>query len=150
MMLKKKNGFTVVEIMVALVIGSVIMMVAGTLLYQSYVHWADNVVDVDLQRDATFAMDLMARAVRQSTSSQVTVAGGGEALTAGITSFVLNGDGDTIIYTPDTTDPNPINLATDRVNTLSFTLNADTVDIQFVLQDGARSMTVNSEIAFRN
>ncbi|GAV22958.1 PilW family protein [Carboxydothermus pertinax] len=64
----KEKGFTLVELLVVLVIGSIIMMVVMNLFIFSYNLWFKGQKTIDYQEQLRFALDRMAREVRTATA----------------------------------------------------------------------------------
>lgn len=64
-----KKGFTIIELMVAIILSSILAITAGVMLYYVFSSWKNNNIAIELQRDATIAMDMMARRIRSSTST---------------------------------------------------------------------------------
>lgn len=67
----KKQGFSLIELMVAMVAFSVLTLVVGTLIVYSWMGWRDHTESVNMQRDAMIAMRIMAKEIRSSNISEV-------------------------------------------------------------------------------
>jgi len=66
-----KKGFTIIELMVGVVLSSILAITAGVMLYYIFSSWKNNSIAVELQRDATVAIDMMARRIRPSPGTYI-------------------------------------------------------------------------------
>jgi len=64
--LYKKKAFTLVELMVAMVVAAIVILTVAAVLLMAYRSWNTNNAYVSLRRDAAFAVELMARDIRES------------------------------------------------------------------------------------
>lgn len=67
MMIKRKNnknGFTLVELIIGIVISAVIALTAGIMLVGIFLAWQRAESYAELQRDGAFALDIMSREIR--------------------------------------------------------------------------------------
>ncbi|GAV25938.1 prepilin-type N-terminal cleavage/methylation domain-containing protein [Carboxydothermus islandicus] len=64
----KDKGFTLVELLVVLVIGSIILLVVFNLFVFTYNLWFKGQKAIDYQEQLRFAMDRMAREIRTATA----------------------------------------------------------------------------------
>lgn len=144
-----KKGFTAVELMVAMVSGSVLAITAGTMLFYGYLGWQRNLVNTEVQRDATFAMDFISRAIRPAIATNV-VAGGSTikiTQTNGVEVTIFKQVND-LVHMSSTNTTVLINGRL-QVFTVGVVSNQGiTVDMQ--VQEGEASTQVNSFYAFRN
>lgn len=62
----RKTGFTLVELMIAIAASAIVMLTVGVLLVSAIRSWRSNNAYVDMRRDAAFAMEMMARDIRQA------------------------------------------------------------------------------------
>lgn len=147
---KKEKGFTIVELMVGIIITSVLVLTIGSMLFYTYVSWFKNCDAVELQRDATIAMDMIARSIRPRTILQISASG--PILTAGSEKFEVSGSD--LRYYPDTV-ANPgdyIEIVKGKITTPSpFTKVGASrfVRVNMVLEDNTESITVQSIINYR-
>ena len=65
----KRNGFTLVELMIAIVSGAVLAGIVSLILFMTYRSWRTDNEYASLRRDTAFAMQLMAKEVRISSYS---------------------------------------------------------------------------------
>ncbi|AMC99278.1 PilW family protein [Halomonas chromatireducens] len=89
MMSPRQEGFSLVELMVALVIGLIIILGAGQLFLMGFQNFQQLRVISDKQAALTFASDVMARDVRRAES--VEIGSGGHELAVVV-------DGESYIY----------------------------------------------------
>ncbi|MBN3037932.1 MAG: type II secretion system protein [Candidatus Omnitrophica bacterium] len=146
--IRKKRGFTIVELMVGIVVSSILALTAGTMLVFISLSWRRGTDSTELQRDATFAMDMFSRAIRPGHTSYIQASG--STLIAGAKSFYLSGT--SLWYDPDMgTTGDEVEIIKDKVSSLTFTKDptAHSVDINMVLQDSPDSITLNAEITYR-
>jgi Tfp pilus assembly protein PilW len=64
----KKNGFTLVELMLAAVGSAMLVLIVVLILFMSYREWRTNNDYAQLRRDTAFAVQLMAKEIRNSAS----------------------------------------------------------------------------------
>jgi len=70
-MMHKKKALTLVELMVAMAIAAILILTVVTVLLMAYRAWNTNNAYVSLRRDAAFAMEIMARDIRESTLNDI-------------------------------------------------------------------------------
>jgi len=163
---KKNKGFTLVELMAGVIMSAILAITIGMMLYFSYSNWRTNSEAIELQRDATIAMEMISRAIRPAATIAIpdTVHGAGDYsieitdATGNAVSFYLVDDGGlgTLFYDPDGGTHNEdecIVIVDNKIDDLSFANHAtipNTIVIKMVLQNNATSTTVDSAISFRN
>jgi Tfp pilus assembly protein PilW len=69
----KQDGFTLVELMIAMVSSAVLALIVALILFISYRSWSTNSDYARLRRDTAFAVQLMAKEIRSSSFSGITV-----------------------------------------------------------------------------
>lgn len=62
----RKNGLTLIELMVTMVAAAILILIVALILIMAYRSWRINNAFVDLRRDSAFAFSMMARDVRES------------------------------------------------------------------------------------
>ena len=70
---RSKSGFTLVELMVTAVAFAILALATGSMLVFGWQGWSRMNDSLDMQRDASLAMRVMAREVRKSAIADVTV-----------------------------------------------------------------------------
>jgi Tfp pilus assembly protein PilW len=73
-MCKKKVGFTLVELMIAMVSSAILALIVALILFMSYREWRADNEYARLRRDAAFAVQIMAKDIRNSSYSNITEA----------------------------------------------------------------------------
>ena len=69
-----KNGFTLVELMVAMVSGALLAIIVSLILFMTYRSWRTDNEYARLRRDTAFAVQLMAKEIRNSSSNGIIAA----------------------------------------------------------------------------
>ena len=148
-------GFTMVELLVALVASSILAITAGITLVYAYSGWRRNNAAVELQRDATLAMYRLSRAVRGASANDVTTPLAGqsaERLTIQTTEFRV--DGDHLLYDPDTgIGGDEVVIVDGRLKTFTVTNLSTGIGVSIVLElqnENSDEIAITSAItAFR-
>lgn len=78
-----RSAFSLVEMMVAMLSGSILLLLVGSLLILGHRSWLDGNRRVELQRDATLAMEAIGFQVRSAQSSAPTVSADNSTLFLG-------------------------------------------------------------------
>ena len=90
---KSSSGFTIFEVLVAMLATSILILIVGLMLYVGWLGWRRNSESVNMQRDASLAMRIMAREIRRTPIDEITI---GNSLicanTNGTYSFTMSGD----------------------------------------------------------
>lgn len=68
---KQKTGFTVVELLVAMVAFGILVLTVTLTLICTWMSWGDFTDSVNMQRDAMIAMKVMAKEIRNSSISEI-------------------------------------------------------------------------------
>lgn len=68
---KGQKGFTLIELLTATVISAIVIAAAGTILFYGQRSWGNTWKRVNLQRDASYAMQRMTRPIKAGTSARV-------------------------------------------------------------------------------
>lgn len=69
------RGFTIVELMIAILISSILILTAGIMLYYGWKGWHKNSVKMALQGDAIYAMDILDRTIRPVKNADLSISG---------------------------------------------------------------------------
>ncbi len=97
---KSQKGFTVIELMIAAAAAAILILAAGMIIVTGQTSWNRVWRDVNLQRDASYAMLLMTRSIQSAKSAEKST-------------------NQRILYIPKQSDPN-----------ITFTYAADTNNLQ--------------------
>lgn len=68
---KGQKGFTLIELTIAMFTGTIVILAAGSILFYGQKSWNNTWKRVNLQRDASYAMQTITRAVKAGTSARV-------------------------------------------------------------------------------
>jgi prepilin-type N-terminal cleavage/methylation domain-containing protein len=63
---KRQSGFSLVELMLAMVATAILSLAVGIMLVYAFRGWRQNTESVQMQRNATLAMRVMAREIRRT------------------------------------------------------------------------------------
>lgn len=69
---KTKEGFTLVELLVAMLAFSIMILAVGLMLVYGWLGWRQTTHSVNMQRDAVLAMEQIAREIRTSNIADIT------------------------------------------------------------------------------
>ncbi len=151
-LLENKKSFTIIELIVAIAVSSIIALTAGAMVYFSFSSWQRNVVSVELQRDYTFAMNMFSSVIRPARAGQIKIEDSDSTLIVGDRSFYVDSE-DTLWYDPDITVSNDENaIIRNKVTQLSFVKNESSglVEVSMTLEDEEKSLTSDFSIGYRN
>lgn len=145
-----KKGFTLVETMAAMLAGVVLALTAGAMLVFGHAAWVDHTDSVKMQNDASLAMLVIGREIRESGLTDITyptngLAFAGNAVRSNATSIVVSGS--QLVF-----QPSGFILVEDWVNSFTAQLNGTRVDVSLQLRGGRRmnETTVNASFFPRN
>jgi len=74
---KGQKGFTLIELTIAIITGTIVIVAVGSILFYGQKSWNNTWKRVNLQRDASYAMQRMTRPVKAGTSARVEANGRG-------------------------------------------------------------------------
>ncbi len=153
-----QRGFTLTELIVSIGV-TLVVILAGVVTYIGTIHsWEGTASLTRLQREASFAMEIMVRDVRDASSCDIS--GGGDSLTV----YFWTGTVDSVIaiyYLDDQDrliDMDGTVLVTE-VDSLGFTAAGGTVNIDVLLKDKMetpgesqddQAILMSSSVACRN
>jgi len=72
-----RKGFTLVELALVMVIGAIMILAAGIVLWSGQILWNKAWSKVNLQRDASYALNRMSRSIRGGSSAELESTGKG-------------------------------------------------------------------------
>ncbi|MEI6971112.1 MAG: hypothetical protein WCL44_06300 [bacterium] len=154
--LKDTGGHTLVELIVGAAAAAVLAVTLGAMLFYGYLTWGRNSLAVDLHRDATLAMETLARSLRQASAegvdlsqpSSIVVSNQGTGI---LCSFYQQGSN--LVFNPAVNSGGtPFVLVQGRLSPAGFTHSNTTrgVTLYLNLEQGMEKMKVSGNIAFRN
>lgn len=68
---KGQKGFTLIELIIAMFTSTIVIVAAGSILFYGQKSWNSTWKRVNLQRDASYAMQRMTRPIKAGTSARV-------------------------------------------------------------------------------
>jgi len=74
---KGQKGFTLIELIIAMFTSTIVIVAAGAILFYGQKSWNNTCKRVNLQRDASYAMQRMTRPIKAGTSARVEANGMG-------------------------------------------------------------------------
>ena len=74
---KGQKGFTLIELIIAMFTSTIVIVAAGSILFYGQKSWNNTWKRVNLQRDASYAMQRMTRPIKAGTSAKVEANGKG-------------------------------------------------------------------------
>ena len=148
-----RAGFTVVEILAASAAAAILAAVACSIIFYAHLTWRRNHADVEVQRDGTFAMDLLTRKLRAASRPAVTISAGRDRIeiaTAGGAEAIYL-DTDDLVYDPATgASGGEITLIRDRVAAFQATPSGDGLALVLDLADGDAVTSLRTVAHWRN
>ena len=88
---KSRNGFTLVELMVATLAFSILVLAVGSMLVFGWMGWKRNNDLVNMQRDASLAMMMISKEIRNASYDEI-IEGSGISFTGSGISFAESGN----------------------------------------------------------
>lgn len=152
---RARAGFTMIELLAASAAGAVLALTAGSLIYFVSSVQSRNSGNQEVQRDATFAMDLLGRTVQASRAREVT-------LTSGQIDFSTNhvracgvqfrsDSRQNLMYDPDvSTAGDEVRVVRGRLAAFSASVSSNRMWIVLGLREGAASLYMTNGFTFRN
>jgi len=154
----KKTAFTLVELMVTVAISAIVILTAAAVLLMTYRSWSTNNAYVRLRRDAAFAIEIMARDIRESYPNDITPTPTDTTLTLQnndirgyLAVFTENSTNGTLSYVRGTTPilliPRGLrNFTPERVETNATTTG---VNIRLEMEDDEFDIIITNETFIR-
>lgn len=132
------SGFSLVELMVAMVAVAVMALTVGSVLYYAWVGWSRGRDSVKMQRDVSLAMRMLAKEIRASNPADVEV---GSSLKCSNATFSMSDD--RLIY-------RGMNLIEEGLNDFSSSATPSNVTVKLSVNIGYDGATVNATYYMRN
>ena len=147
---KKYKGMTLVELMVAVLIGVIVIIGASSVIGGGYKSLNKGFKRVSLQRDASYAMYVFSLPIKEATGATI---GEEDSMVT-----IDNRDGTKTSYYLDSTDKelkrrkdeNTPNVIIKNVENLGFTLDGNRVHINMLLKKDDLLVDFTSTIMMRN
>jgi Tfp pilus assembly protein PilW len=146
---KRQKGLALIELMMASVAATIVVVAAGTILFVGHTYWNKAWTKANLQRDASYAMLRMSRLIRAAKSAQPD--SDGKALTinteAGQTRFFTVAEDEKLTLKAETDVVTSMN---DKVQDLQFNVDGNKVTIDLTLKEGDLQTHSVSTVMVRN
>jgi type II secretory pathway pseudopilin PulG len=154
--LESKNGFTVIELIVGMIAASMLAVIMSVVLFYGYTAWNRNSSFLELQRDATLAMQTLSKSLRQATATGVDLTQPGQIVVSNLNTTTLTSfyqQGGNLICNPAVNNGGvPFSLVRGWVIPSGFTCSniAQGVTMRLKLKNGSKSLEMDSSVNFRN
>ena len=148
---KKRKGFTLMEVVTAMGISTIVILAGGAVLVASHIRWNKAWNDVNLQRDASYTMLELTNSIRACAAA--TVESNGTAIRiydrdGDWELFSLGSGSDNIRYEIEGQSPRTI---IDRnLEGLQFNIDSNKVTIDLKLKKGNQQINLVSTVLMRN
>lgn len=150
-----RGGFSLVELLATVVTSAILAVAMGSVLYFSYAAMHRNGERITLQRDATFAFDMIARTAQGAAPGEITLASKSitfatNAFRAKQVRFFDNNTGD-LVYDPDiSVGGNEMVVVNDRLTSFGVTTNGSRLVIQMIVSYSTENLTYSNSVTMRN
>jgi prepilin-type N-terminal cleavage/methylation domain-containing protein len=143
--LEKAKGFTMIELIMAMLVSSILVLTAGIMLYYGWQGWSRNSIKMALQADAIYAMDILDRTIRPLKNADLSIDGTGAELWKSGSRFLYLSGGNIRRVSGANDD-----IIIKNAASLSFTAG-NPIAINATLQDqgGTDSVTLNFAVGGR-
>lgn len=146
-----RRGFTLVEVLAGVLAAAILVLVAGTMLYFSYMGWQRNSNQVDLQQDASAAMGVIARYARSAQPGGLSAGSGVLTMASSNGTVRISKSGNQLIFDPNTAiSGNELALIPSRVTSFTPIATTNRVSVTLVMQDGDITATFTNTASIRN
>ena len=147
---KRQNGFTLIELMVASIIGSIVILGVGMMLTTGLIFWQKAWQKANLQRDASYALQRISRSLKSANAAEMQ--NGGKAIKiyqqADEIEIFLDEASSDLKYQLNGGQPQII--LEGNVKVLGFILEVNKVRIDLELQEDNFETHVVSTVMMRN
>jgi len=152
---KVQKGFTLIELIIAMFTGTIVIVAAGSILFYGQKSWNNTWKRVNLQRDASYAMQIMSRAVKAGTSARVEGNGKGLRIYNDIEGswsrfFVQPAAKNLMLKTAIVGGSISETVLNDKVEDLQFNITGTTVRIELKLREDNLQTHFVSTVMMRN
>ena len=152
---KGQKGFTLIELIISITTSTIVIVAAGSILFYGQKYWNDTCKRVNLQRDASYAMQRMSLSVKAGTSAQVE--GNGEGLriynadAASWRRFFVQSAANNLMLNSEIVGGNITEtILDDTVEDLQFNVTGTTVRIELKLREDNLQTHFVSTVMMRN
>jgi len=145
-----KSGFTLVEVMAALVGAAILALTAGVMLRYGMLSWTRGKQFVYLQEDMSLAMDIMSRSIRTGTNMSFS-AGVFTVQFADKPTASVYASGNSLLYDPNTSAGGDVmTVVNGTLQFFSVTLVTNSATVALVLQGNGDLLSNQVAVARRN
>ncbi|MDD5328029.1 MAG: type II secretion system protein [Phycisphaerae bacterium] len=146
---KSQKGFTLLELMIAMMVSAIVILAVGVVLFTGQGFWNEAWKKVNLQRDASYVMLRMSNSIKSATSAQTESAG--SALR------IFGGSGGDVVFSK--VGPNelryqigqqPQTVISDKLEALQFNVQGNEVTIDLKLKQDESQAHFVSTVMMRN
>ncbi len=146
---KNKKAFTLVELLMAMLAGAIVILATGTAIKSGHTYWDDAWTKANLQRDATYMMEVLTGPIRMCNWAETENNG---------TSIKLHSDGTWTRYYWDQ-DDNTVKKQLEaedpeivlyNVTGLSFTVQVTKVTMSITVSKGSEQSSLDTTVMIRN
>ncbi|MEI7435490.1 MAG: hypothetical protein WCL16_01625 [bacterium] len=145
-----------IELVLGMMASAVLVVTLSVMLFYGYTTWVRNSQAVDLHRDATLAMQVMGKSLRQASAAGVDLSQPAQIVVSNQNTSILCSfyqQSGNLVYNPDVNGGGtPFLLVQGRLMPSGFThsnINHG-VTIRLKLQQGTESLEMNGSVCFRN
>ncbi len=149
---KRQKGFTLIELIVSIITGTIVIVAAGSILFYGQKSWDNTCQRVNLQRDASYAMQRMTSAVKAGISAQIEGSGKGLKILnkGGWVRFFLSPATEQFTLKGENGETNFVTILDDNVEDLQFNVTGSTVRIELKLSEDNLQTHFVSTVMMRN
>ena len=149
---KVQKGFTLIELIIAMLTGTIVILAAGMILFYGQKSWNNTWKRVNLQRDASYAMQRMSRLIKAAISAQVEGSGKGLKIfnKGGHVRFFLSPATEKFTLKGEIGETNFVTILDDNVEDLQFNVTGSTVGIELKLSKDNLQTHFVSTVMMRN
>ncbi len=152
---KGQKGFTLIELIIAMFTSTIVIVAAGSILFYGQKSWNNTCKRVNLQRDASYAMQRMSRAIKAGTSARVEGNGTGLRIYNDIEGawrrfFVQPAAQNLMLKTAIVGGNISETVLNDKVENLQFNVTGTTVKIELKLREDNLQTHFVSTVMMRN
>ena len=142
-------GFSLVEVMIAVVIFAIFILAVGTILTSAWKFWNNGWQQVRVQRDASYAFEIIEKVVREGSTASVIDGGSGLQVvkngSSGWTKTFQSVGG--VLQLDDGSGPDNV---ISGVQSISFSTAGNAVSVSLSLLNGSASANFRTTILLRN
>lgn len=148
---KKRKGFTLTEVVIAMGISTIVILAGGVVLVASHVRWNKAWDDVNLQRDASYTMLELTHSIRACAAA--TVESNGTAIRIYDRNgewelFCLGSGADNIQHQIE--GQNPRTIIDRNLESLQFDVESNRIIIDLKLKKDSQEINLVSTVLMRN